>query len=95
VPGAPSDAVAVAPANAGADPTSAKVVNTKETGAGTGLSGVAVQPPVFRFGLGGPEVWIDPEGEEDARVGFVRHYIEHVAQTLGITSCFPPRPVCT
>jgi hypothetical protein len=26
-------------------------------------------PALYRFGLGGPEVWIDPDGEKDVRVG--------------------------
>lgn len=38
------------------------------------------------LGIGFPEHHVEPDGDVDIRVGFVRHYMEHAARTLGVSA---------
>ena len=37
-----------------------------------------IAPGLYGAGIAFPEVWTDPEGFTEARVGFVLHYLAHL-----------------
>ena len=53
--------------------------------------GALVDGAIYGAGLAYPEVWTDPEGHSEPRVGFVTHYLRHLG-TIFANAGPPPGP---